>query len=169
MAKSKRTKTPVKPKAAKSAGLLFTIGYEQARPDAVLDELKRAKVNLLVDTRAIAASRRAGFSKNALAAALDEKDIAYIHLQKLGTPAAGRAIAKAGDFEGMLRMYDKYIKTPDAAAALDDLVGLVKSGKRVALLCYEREACECHRSHIAKLVKKRVRGIKVEDLVAPLF
>jgi uncharacterized protein (DUF488 family) len=148
---------------------LFTIGYEQAKPDAVLGELKRAKIDLLVDTRAIAASRRPGFSKRQLAASLDEKNIAYIHLQKLGTPAAGRAAAKSGDFETMLRMYDKYIKTAEAAAALDELVGLIKSGKRIALLCYEREACECHRSHIARLVKKRVRGIKVEDLMPPLF
>jgi uncharacterized protein (DUF488 family) len=148
---------------------LFTIGYEQAKPDAVLGELKRAKVDLLVDTRAIAASRRPGFSKRQLAASLDEKNIAYVHLQKLGTPSEGRAAAKSGDFETMLRMYDKYIKTPEAAAALDDLIGLIKSGKRVALLCYEREACECHRSHIAALVKKRVRGTKVEDLVPPIF
>ncbi len=66
---------------------LFTIGYEQAKPDAVLGELKRAKVKLLVDTRAVAASRRPGFSKRQLAASLDEKGIAYLHLQKLGTPA----------------------------------------------------------------------------------
>jgi uncharacterized protein (DUF488 family) len=154
---------------AKAAPLLFTIGYEQAKPDAVLGELKRAKVDLLVDTRAIAASRRPGFSKTQLAASLDEKNIAYIHLQKLGTPSDGRAAAKSGDHATMLRIYDKYIKTPEAAAALDELVGLIKSGKRIALLCYEREACECHRSHIAGLVKKRVRGIKIEDLVPPLF
>jgi uncharacterized protein (DUF488 family) len=29
----------------------FTIGYRQAKPDAVLDELKRTKANLLVDRR----------------------------------------------------------------------------------------------------------------------
>lgn len=160
---------PVKSKAAKAAPSLFTIGYEQAKPDAVLGELKRAKVDLLVDTRAIAASRRPGFSKTQLAASLDDKNIAYIHLQKLGTPSEGRAAAKSGDYDTLWRIYDKHIKTPEAAAALDDLVGLIKSGKRVALLCYEREACECHRSRIAGLVKKRVRGIKVEDLVPPLF
>jgi uncharacterized protein (DUF488 family) len=55
---------------------LFTIGYEQAKPDAVLGELKRARVDLLVDTRAVAASRRPGFSKRQLAAALDEAGIA---------------------------------------------------------------------------------------------
>jgi uncharacterized protein (DUF488 family) len=68
---------------------LFTIGYEQAKPDAVLTELKRAKVDLLVDTRAVAASRRPGFSKRQLAAALEQAGIAYVHLQKLGTPRKG--------------------------------------------------------------------------------
>jgi hypothetical protein len=65
---------------------LFTIGYEQAKPASVLGELRRAKIDFLVDTRAVAASRRPGFSKRQLAASLDENGIAYIHLQKLGTP-----------------------------------------------------------------------------------
>ena len=60
---------------------LFTIGYQQAKPDAVLGELKRAKIALLVDIRAVAASRRPGFSKRQLAASLDQAGIAYIHLQ----------------------------------------------------------------------------------------
>ena len=68
---------------------LFAIGYEQAKPAAVLDELKRAKIELLIDTRAVAASRRPGFSKRQLAASLDDVGIAYLHLQKLGTPAEG--------------------------------------------------------------------------------
>ena len=78
---------------------LFTIGYEQAQPAAVLGELKRAKVDLLVDTRAVAASRRPGLSKRQLAAALDEGGIAYLHLQDLGTPAQGRQAARAGDLD----------------------------------------------------------------------
>jgi uncharacterized protein (DUF488 family) len=57
-------------------------------------ELKRTKIELLVDTRAVAASRRPGFSKRQLAASLDEAGIGYIHLQKLGTPAQGRATAQ---------------------------------------------------------------------------
>ncbi|HEY0566666.1 MAG TPA: DUF488 family protein, partial [Xanthobacteraceae bacterium] len=49
---------------------LFTIGYEQTPASAVLDELEQAGVKLLVDVRAVAASRRPGFSKNQLAAGL---------------------------------------------------------------------------------------------------
>ncbi len=47
---------------------LFTIGYEQTPAKSVLDELERAGVKLLVDVRAVASSRRPGFSKNQLAA-----------------------------------------------------------------------------------------------------
>ena len=147
---------------------LFTIGYQQAKPDAVLSELKRAKIDLLVDIRAVAASRRPGFSKRQLAASLDEAGIAYIHLQKLGTPAEGRQAARAGDFEALWRIYDKHIKTAEAQAALGELLALIKAGKRVCLLCYERDPKECHRSRIAALVKKRTR-VKVEDLIPPLF
>jgi len=147
---------------------LFTIGYERAKPAAVLDELKRAKIDLLVDTRAVAASRRPGFSKRQLAAALDEAGIHYVHLQKLGTPAEGRAAARSGDLDTLWRVYDKHLKTAEARGALDELSALIKSGKRVALLCYCRDPNACHRSRIVANVKKRMR-IKVEDLIPPLF
>ncbi|HKS85091.1 MAG TPA: DUF488 domain-containing protein [Pseudolabrys sp.] len=147
---------------------LFTIGYEQAKPAAVLDELKRAKVRLVVDTRAVAASRRRGFSKRQLSASLGDAGIKYVHLQKLGTPAEGRAAARSGDTEALWRIYDKHIKSADAQGELGELVGLVKSGKRIALLCYCRDPRTCHRSRIVANLKRRVR-VKAEDLVPPLF
>ena len=101
---------------------LFTIGYEKAKPGAVLGELKRAKVKLLVDTRAVAASRRPGFSKRQLAAALDEHGIAYLHLQKLGTPDEGRQAARAGELDTLWRIYAKHLKTPEAIEAMDELI-----------------------------------------------
>ena len=147
---------------------LFTIGYEQAKPAAVLGELKRAKVQMLVDTRAVAASRRPGFSKRQLAAALDEAEIGYIHLRKLGTPAAGRTAARSGDVDALWCIYDKHIKTKDAQDALGELIALIKSGKRIALLCYCRDPKTCHRSRVVANVKKRMR-VDVEDLIPPLF
>jgi uncharacterized protein (DUF488 family) len=147
---------------------LFTIGYEQAKPATVLNELERAKVDLVVDTRAVAASRRPGFSKRQLAASLDDASIAYLHLQKLGTPTEGRQAARSGDMHPLWRIYDKHIKTPEAQAALAELMSLIKSKKRIALLCYERDPQQCHRSRIAALVKKKMR-IKVEDLIPQLY
>ena len=147
---------------------LFTIGYEQAKPAAVLNELKAAKIDLLVDTRAVAASRRPGFSNRELAASLDLAGIGYLHLQKLVTPAEGRAAARAGDYATLWRIYDKHIKKAEPQEELAELITLINSGKRIALLCYCRDPKSCHRSRIVANVKKRMRA-KVEDLIPPLF
>ena len=147
---------------------LFTIGYEKARPDALMAELKRAKVKLLVDTRAVAASRKPGFSKRQLAASLDEEGIAYLHLQKLGTPAEGREAARAGKLDTLWRIYAKHLKTPEAIEAMNELVAIVKSSQSVCLLCYERDKDCCHRTRIAEIVNERT-GASVVDLAPALF
>ena len=147
---------------------LFTIGYEQAKPTAVMRELKQAKIDLVVDTRAVAASRRPGFSKRQLAAALAEEGIDYVHLQKLGTPAEGRQAARAGDYDRLWKIYDKHIQQAESQQALGELLALIKSKKRIALLCYCRDPKTCHRSRIVAQVMKRAR-VKVEDLIPPLF
>jgi uncharacterized protein (DUF488 family) len=147
---------------------LFTIGYEQAKPASVLAELRQAKVDLVVDTRAVAASRRPGFSKRQLAASLDDAGIDYLHLQKLGTPADGREAARAGNFDKLWRIYDRHIRKAEPQQELAELVSLVKSGKRIALLCYCRDPKACHRSRIVANLKTRMR-LKVEDLIPPLF
>jgi uncharacterized protein (DUF488 family) len=159
----------VVPKArSKSASKLFTIGYEKAKPEALMTELKRAKVKLLVDTRAVAASRKPGFSKRQLAATLDENGISYLHLQKLGTPDEGRQAARAGKLDTLWRIYAKHLKTPEAIEAMDELIAIVKSGQAVCLLCYERDKDCCHRSRIAEVVHERT-GASVVDLAPPLF
>jgi uncharacterized protein (DUF488 family) len=152
----------------KAASKIFTIGYEKAKPDAVMAELKRAKVKLLVDTRAVAASRKPGFSKRKLAADLDEQGIGYLHLQKLGTPDEGRQAARAGKLDTLWRIYAKHLKTPQAIEAMDELVAIVKSGQPVCLLCYERDKDCCHRSRIAEIVHGRT-GAQIVDLVPELF
>jgi uncharacterized protein (DUF488 family) len=142
---------------------LRTIGYEQATLPAVLDELARAGVDLLVDVRAVAASRRPGFSKRQFAASLDERGIGYLHLRGLGTPKEGRLAARSGDIDALWRIYDEHVAKPDAQEELGELVALIRAGKRVCLLCYERDPAHCHRSRIAALVKKRLR-MPIENL-----
>lgn len=147
---------------------LFTIGYEQATSAAVLDELVRAGVQLLVDVRAVAASRRPGFSKRQLAAGLDERGIAYLHLRALGTPKEGREAARAGRIDELNSVYDSHLTTEGARDALAELTAIVKSDQNVCLLCYEREPAQCHRNRISTLMHERT-GAHVENLFAPLF
>ena len=119
---------------------------------AVLDELQRAKVKLLVDVRAVAASRRPGFSKTQLAAGLDERGIAYLHLRGLGTPKEGREAARSGKTSAMLKIFNQHLKTEQSRNEMDELVALVKKGGAVCLLCYERDPAQCHRNRVAEIV-----------------
>src|ERR1700756_1314594 len=123
---------------------LFTIGYEQTPAKAVLDELEQAGVKLLVDVRAIASSRRPGFSKRQLAAGLDERGIKYLHLRGLGTPKEGRLAARPGNIDKLFDFYEKHLATAQAREELDELVSLARSGQRLCLLCYERDPAHCH-------------------------
>lgn len=145
---------------------LFTIGYEQTPAQAVLDELQSAGVKLLVDVRAVAASRRPGFSKTQLAAGLDARGIAYVHLRGLGTPKEGREAARSGDIATLQKVYSAHLKTPQAKEQLDELSALVKSAGPVCLLCYEREHTHCHRRWVAEIIGERDH-VTVDNLVAP--
>ena len=124
---------------------IWTIGYEQARVDDVTAALTAAGVEVLADIRYLPLSRRPGFSKSALAAAAREAGIEYRHMKQLGTPAEGRAAARRGEHEALSRVYAGQLELPEALAAMAELRDLAGE-KRVALLCYEREARECHRS-----------------------
>lgn len=142
---------------------LFTIGYEQTPPKAVLDEIERAGVKLLVDVRAVTSSRRPGFSKNQLAAGLDERGIGYVHLAALGTPKEGRLAARSGDIDLLHRIFSKHLKTAQAKEGLDELSALVSQAGPVCLLCYERDHTHCHRRWIAEIIEER-NGVKVDNL-----
>ncbi|MBR0873092.1 DUF488 domain-containing protein [Bradyrhizobium tropiciagri] len=145
---------------------LFTIGYEQTPSKAVLDELEQAGVKLLVDVRAVASSRRPGFSKSALAAGLDERGISYVHLRGLGTPKTGREASRSGNYELLEKIYTAHLKTAQAKEEMDELSALVKKSGPVCILCYERDHRHCHRRWIAEIIEDR-EGVKIENLAAP--
>ena len=126
-----------------------TIGYQGATVPTFLEALGGAGVELLVDVRAVASSRRPGFAKSALAANVQGAGIDYLHLRDLGTPAPGRAAARAGRHAEMRRIYLAHLRTPAAQAEMATLADIVHSGRRVCLLCFEADAAHCHRSLVA--------------------
>jgi uncharacterized protein (DUF488 family) len=141
-----------------------TIGYEGATLDAVLGTLQAAGVGLLVDVRAVAASRRPGFSKRQLAAGLEVVGIGYLHLRSLGTPAEGRQAARAGRHEQLRRVYEAHLATAGAQEGLAELEALVAGGRRVCLLCFERDAAWCHRSMVAERLAERFEFLQRHNL-----
>ena len=134
---------------------LATVGYEGATVASFLDALRAAGVDLLVDVRALAMSRRPGFAKSRLAANLAEAGIGYQHLRALGTPADGRAAARAGRHAEMRAVFAAHLATPSAQEALDALAELART-RRVCLLCFEADPAHCHRSLVADALAARL-------------
>jgi uncharacterized protein (DUF488 family) len=135
---------------------LATIGYENATVQTFLAALREAGVELLVDVRALATSRRPGFAKTRLSANLAEAGIEYLHLRRLGTPAEGRAAARAGRYDELRSVFAAHLATPAAQEELELLADLVRRGRRVCLMCLEADPEHCHRSLVADALAERL-------------
>jgi uncharacterized protein (DUF488 family) len=141
---------------------LATIGYEQATLPDVIGRLKAAGVEVVIDVRAVASSRRPGFSKSMLAATLAEAGVDYVHLRQLGTPSAGRTAARAGRVAEMHAIFEEHMQEPGPQLELVR-AGEIASERRAALLCYEADAPGCHRRILADRLHAS-HGFEVEDL-----
>ena len=141
---------------------LFTIGYEATTMGEFLDALKSAGVERVIDVRAVANSRRPGFSKTPLRNALAEVGIDYVHLRALGTPPDGRTAARAGRHEDLKRIYAAQLDLPEAIVAAAQMRELARE-KPSALLCYERDPGGCHRT---LLWRSAMPNAEVLDLYA---
>jgi uncharacterized protein (DUF488 family) len=141
---------------------IFTIGYEGATVAEFLAALQKAGVERVIDIRAVPNSRRPGFSKTPLRNALAEAGIDYVHLRALGTPADGRAAARAGRKDELKRIYAGQLELPEAIAESGKMLDLSRE-KPSALLCYERDPAACHRTLLLEAVAP---DAEIEDLFA---
>lgn len=131
--------------------MIFTIGYEGATMNDFIAALTSAGVEQVIDIRAVPNSRRPGFSKTPLRNALAEAGIGYVHLRALGTPADGRAAARAGRHDELERIYAGQLEMAEAIAEGAQMLALA-ADKPSALLCYERDPEQCHRTLLLRSV-----------------
>jgi uncharacterized protein (DUF488 family) len=133
--------------------VVFTVGYEATDIDRFVKTLKVVGVKKLADIRAVAVSRKVGFSKNKLASRLSKEGIEYLHLMALGDPKPGRDAARAGKYELFRTIYSNHIETSVAQQSLRELAELVRSSP-TCLLCFERDPLTCHRTIVAQEIAK---------------
>ncbi len=105
---------------------IFTIGYEGATVAEFLAALQQAGIQRVIDVRALPLSRRPGFSKTPLSGALAEAGIEYVHLKALGTPAEGRAAARAGRHADLERIYAGQLELAEAIAQSAQMLALAE-------------------------------------------
>jgi uncharacterized protein (DUF488 family) len=145
-----------------------TIGYEGATLDDFIAALIGANVATLVDVREVAISRKKGFSKRGLAAALASAGLAYAHLPRLGDPKSGRLAARAGDLAEFRAIYEAHLSAPAAQESFQALAGPIRSGG-ACLMCFERDPAFCHRTILARRLETEFHFRKVDLYVETSF
>lgn len=142
---------------------LYTVGYEGTDIDRFIATLKSVGVKVVADVRALAISRKKGFSKSALSLRLKAEGIDYIHFVELGDPKTGRDAARAGKYEQFQRIYRRHLAGEEAQGAVKKLAETVQRSP-TALLCFERDPKVCHRSIVAE--ESVFRGMSTLHLFA---
>jgi uncharacterized protein (DUF488 family) len=147
---------------------IATIGYEKTALRDVLRTLAAARIAALIDIRNLPLSRRAGFSKRQLQAAIEEAGMSYLHLKGLGTPKEGRVAARLRQKDLFWAIVERQLATPEAEL---DLERAAELARRVpsCLLCYEADHRVCHRLRVAELMQQRFGFTPVHLKVEPAF
>jgi uncharacterized protein (DUF488 family) len=141
---------------------LFSLGYEKAAPGDFLAALRQAGIATVLDIREIPLSRRAGFSKRQLQAAVEAAGMHYVHLKSLGTPAEGREANRKRDWDRFWRIVDEKMGTPEAELGLQQAASLAAEAP-TCLVCYEADWHICHRRRVAEILAER-HGFAVRHL-----
>lgn len=144
---------------------ICSVGYEGLALEDLIDLLTGAQVAAVVDVRLSPVSRRPGFSRRRLEAALGDAGIAYVHEKTLGNPVDNRERLRTGDPAARERM--RAIVDDEGAAALARVTERART-ERVALLCVERDHDRCHRAFVADAVAARDPAIEVVAITGPV-
>jgi uncharacterized protein (DUF488 family) len=145
-----------------SARLLYTIGYEKALLKDVISTLAAARVATLIDVRDRPISRRPGFSRRQLAAAVEDAEMRYVHLQALGTPPEGRLAGRRREWDRFWGIVEEKLARPEAELALQEAAEIAEAAPS-CLLCYEADWQICHRRRVAEILAQR-HGFGVSHL-----
>jgi uncharacterized protein (DUF488 family) len=130
---------------------LYTIGYEGRAVEDFVEDLRFADVEVLVDVRELPQSRKPGFSKSKLSEYVSRAGVQYLHLRSLGSPRdSRRRLRESGDFDAFSREYADHLEVN--AEDVYALVELINSGRRAAIMCFERDHTRCHRSLLVSVL-----------------
>jgi uncharacterized protein (DUF488 family) len=136
------------------AKTLYSIGYEKALLPDVIAALRAAGAAILIDVRDRPISRRPGFSKRQLAAAVETAGMRYVHLRALGTPPEGRLAGRRRQWDRFWGIVEDKLARPEAELDLRRAAETAAAAPS-CLLCYEADWRVCHRRRIAEILQAR--------------
>ena len=130
------------------------MGYEGFELDEFVSELTALRIDILVDVRLNAISRKRGFSKTALSLALTTAGIIYLHRPVLGNEKSNRdgyGETRTATADAARDVYRQTMKRGESVAAVAEIAELA-SANRVAVFCFEKSQTHCHREQVIDAV-----------------
>lgn len=148
----------------RSEEALYTIGYEGLSIEAFINLLIEHNVERVIDVRGNPNSRKRDFAKKSFAESLSKAGIEYVGMSEIGVPnKIKREYLKANRKEELFEWYEKNVlsKNLDKVETVSSLAREVNS----ALVCYEADPNDCHRSHLAKFCQEATPSLKISHIV----
>lgn len=140
---------------------IFTIGYGGRSSSEVIDHLKRAEVQFVVDVRSSPYSRyQSEFSKEPLERLLARNGMKYVFM---GEQLGGRPADDDCYTDGKVD-YGKCRQKSFFMAGIARLLSACEQGLRVCLICSEGRPKDCHRSKLLGVALEE-QGVDVQHLM----
>lgn len=139
-----------------SSGItIYTIGYERRTVADLMKQLHLLKIEVLADVREKPISRRYEFNAKYLMQSCIAENIDYQPWPNLGSTEELRDQLKAsGDIKTFHKNFRDYTEKKLTEAM--KMISSEISRKSVALMCYERNHEDCHRSMLAEILSEQL-------------
>ena len=145
--KNVKEQIEVNPKTA-----LYTIGYEGVSIEQYINKLIHSDVKVLCDVRKNSFSMKYGFSKSQLKMACEGVGIQFIHLPEVGIVSDKRKeLNTQKDYDILFEEYRATV-LPNTLKQQEFILDLINQHQRVAITCFEKDICQCHRKHLAEAI-----------------
>ena len=136
----------------------YTIGYGNYPIDRVITFLQNVSIDVIIDVRSSPYSRfNPHFNRENLENSLNRSDIGYRHM---GDTIGGRYTDPGLLFPDGTVDYRKVRDTEPFREGISQLLSIIASGKKIALMCAEKEPEHCHRFALLSPVLQS-KGISV--------
>jgi len=136
----------------------FTVGYGDYPIDRFITFLQNVSIDVIIDVRSSPYSRfNPHFNRENLENSLHRRDIGY---QYMGDQIGGRYTDPRLLFPDGTVNYRKVKDTEPFREGISQLLSIIASGKKIALMCAEKEPERCHRFALISPVLQS-KGISV--------
>ena len=139
---------------SKQNPMIFSIGYEGKSIDRFLNQLIEHNIHVLVDIRNNPVSMKYGFSFPKLRELCEARGIGYATIPALGIVSNKRqSLETPEDYASLFKEYERSTLA-HGDVYLEQIAELLRTKKRIALMCFEKDVACCHRSKTSERLKQ---------------